>query len=245
MSEQELVETGREALERWEQVDPAHVDFIAEARFRLSHGRWPKRTEGKLTFEFDYYALPTDKRELSTIVDTLRECALYAQRAARKDVPSMSLIVTQAKEMMDAKIHYLRNSRDVPARHPDSVRKWTDPKRTLYDGTRVWNDDGTPALMSLCEARAKFMAHGDGGESVHEFRAFVQTMRDYQHGQVKKTERQRPPKNRERTKEEVAEALALKESQRVESRRRREALDADEDVQFHEALKRRDAAVRR
>jgi len=241
MSEQQLIEQGRKVLEDWEAVDSTHTDFIGEARFRLSHNRWPKKTEGKLSFGFDYYSVPTAKSELSSLVDVLRECALYAQRAARKDVPPESLLITQPREILEAKIHYLRNTREVVLRHPDSLRKWTDPKKTLYDGTRVWNDDGTPAIASLAEQKNKFMVHGDGGDSVHEFRGFVHAMKGYQRKQTLKAERQRPPKNRVKSEQEVAEYLALKNKQREESRRRHQAIDDENARQFQEAVKRRHA----
>ena len=225
----------RALLEQWGQYekDEKLLEFISALRWYLSHDRWPRKTEGTLSFKkYDYQKI--QKWPLQQIVNSLRKIVSCVFTLNSPEYPTTSLKKRTAQGAKDATINYLLVVQPVEPLHPDYMRKWNDPKKCLPDGTKVWEDSGIPRMTSLVGRPGEFMKHGGGS---HDYNGFMKAMKNYDRRTELEALKNTPPKNKVKTEQEVAEAMALKNKQREEGKRKREALDAENKRQFDAARK--------
>jgi hypothetical protein len=232
----------RGLLEQWEQyeTDKSLLELISALRWYLSHNRWPRKKEPSTKVVYTAYEYDTIQNwPLQQITNMLRKIVSCVFTMNSPEYHQNSLKKRAATDAKAATIGYLLTVQPIAPVHPDYFKKWSDPKKCLPDGTRVWEDSGIPRLNTLMHRPGEFAKKGGG---THDYNGFVKAMKNYDTRAQAELLAKTPPTNKQKTKKEVAEAMALKNRQREEAKIKRAAIDAEGKRRFDEAAKKRKEA---
>jgi len=238
-AEQHTKDYCRGLLEQWELYEKEEhlLELISALRWYLSHNRWPRTKEPSTKVQYkahDYDKV--QKWNLQTLTNMLKKIVSCTFTIQSPEYHQDSLKKRTARDVKAATIKYMLTAQPAQPLHPDYLRKWSDPKKCLPDGTRVWEDSGIPRLNTLVGRPGEFAKKGGGA---HDYKAFMKSMRNYDRRAQAELIAKTPPKNKVKTEEEVKEAMDLKNKQREDARKHREAVDAESKRKFDEAIKKK------